>query len=197
VTFDAANKVIGSTWKDSSTASSTVVGQVSPKAGSEIDLVYTIQSGLYAGTKSWSGFVGKELAILFDGSSKDADLGLAFMVREMTANADKTKLTGTYAVSNMAMLNDGILQGADIATGELTFNLDNTFSISLLGPLGAFKYSGNYQIGAKGRLNLDVSDNTQKWFAVVTADYKNVVIVDGTWEKTTPELGFYLGIRKP
>ena len=197
VTFDATNKVSAATWKDSSTSSSTLTGQVTPKNGGEIDLVYTIQSGLYAGTKSWSGFVDKDLALLFDGSSGDADLGLAFMVREMPLDADKTKLEGSWSIANMAMLTDGNLQGADIATGDLTFNLDDTFAITLQGPLGRFKYEGTYQIGTKGRLELNVTDNNQKWFAVVTPDYRNVVIVDGTWEKTTPELGFYLGIRIP
>lgn len=197
VTFDSANKVSASTWKDSSTASSTLTGQVTPQKGGEVDLVYTIKSGLYAGTKSWTGFVGKNLAMLYDGSAKDQDLGLAFLVREMDADAKKTSLQGTYSLCNFAMLTSTTLQGADIATGTLTFKLDDTFVIDLKGPLGAFQYSGKYKIGTKGRLTLEVTDNNQSWFAVVTKDYDNVVIVDGTWEKTTPELGFYLGVRVP
>ncbi len=197
VTFDTTNKVTAATWKDSSTASSTLTGQVTPKKGGEIDLVYSLKSGLYTGTKSWSGFAGKHMAMLFDGSSKDRDLGLAFMVREMAQDADKTKLAGEYSVANFAMLTDIARQGVDVATGTATFNLDNTFTIALVGPLGAFKYSGTFKIANKGRLTLEITDNNQTWFAVVTPDYKNVLFVDGTWEKTTPELGFYLGIRIP
>jgi len=184
-------------WRDSGGVKVTVDGEatIDSTGYSELDLDLT--RGSTNMTRIYKGGIGKNVGVFTDTVVTDGSVGTLFLVRQIGAKADKSKVVGQWRAGVFTIFNDKDRPGTDVAFGLLEMNDDDSFKITITGAnQKPFVYTGTWSIGDFGQLTLEEKGRNQTWQAAVSPDYRNIIIADTTTDRVEPEVGFFFCMRK-
>ncbi|MFQ5504135.1 MAG: hypothetical protein ACE5F1_04955 [Planctomycetota bacterium] len=184
-------------WKDSSPIVVTVTGGAETRGKGGVLLDLSLDGGLATGKRSYEGGVGAHVGVLTDTASGDGEVGILCLLRGMSTPADKARLVGTWRLGVYTIFNSTLEPGTDAAIGKLELSDDDSWRIVVVGASQQpFEYRGTYTIDTGGKLTFLETSRNQSWPAAVSADYRNLVIVDSTTDRVNPEVGVFFGIRE-
>gem|GEM_PF-3486617 len=212
--FDAAGNLSNSSWTDSTGSRGTLVlvgGKAKTFSGGELELTLDLKGRAATGVQSYSGAVGKHLAVLLDGDPTDGNAGLLVLVRKQANPPDKTKLVGTWWIGTHTIFNNPndpipnksieVSAGSDAAEGTLTLDDKGGFEIRITGILGtSFGYKGTWKTAPNGGILLREADQARDWVGAVDPDHGYLVFSDAVTRsasrRTDYEIGLWFGVKK-
>ncbi len=193
ITMDKAGKLTAGSWKDSSGANVLATGTAKADKLGFLDVALSLKNDLTS-ARSFTGGIAKHVGVLMDKVSTDGNVGTLVLVRQIPTGADLKRLEGEWRVGLHAIFHRAGQSRVDVATGTLTLGADKSWKLLLSSRKTPFE--GSFTIGNKGDLTLKEKSFNQDWAAAVDPDYRNIVIVDRTSERSgNPWVGIMFGVR--